>query len=248
MTNDSDTRPVLLITGGSRGIGAATARLAATRGWDIGIGYVSRADAAEQVASDCRSAGAAAVAVRVDVGVEDEVLAYFDTVQRELGTPAGLVNNAGVVHRRCRVEELESATIEEQLRVNVLGAFLCAREAVRRMSGGVIVNVSSRAAQLGSPNEWVDYAASKAAVDTLTVGLAKEVADRGIRVVGVRPGLVDTDIHAAGGEPGRVERMRGGVPLGRAGRPEEVAEAVVWLLSDQASYVTGAMLDVGGGR
>jgi NAD(P)-dependent dehydrogenase (short-subunit alcohol dehydrogenase family) len=194
------------------------------------------------------------LAVLADVSVDEDVVRLFSTVDERLGAIAALVNNAGIVDRKIRVADIDAGRVERMLRVNVVSAFLCAREAVRRMStqrggaGGCIVNVSSRAAVLGSPGEYVDYAAAKAAVDTLTVGLAKEVAAEGIRVNGVRPGLIDTDIHASGGEPDRVERLKDTVPMRRGGHPEEVAAAVIWLLSDEASFVTGALLDVAGGR
>jgi NAD(P)-dependent dehydrogenase (short-subunit alcohol dehydrogenase family) len=244
---------VILVTGGSRGIGAATARLAARRGYDVCLTYATRdADAAEVVA-DCTAAGVRALAVRADVTVESDVVQAFDAAA-SLGPLVALANNAGVVDRQSRVEDMSVDRVRRMLDVNVVGAFVAAREAVRRMStarggqGGSIVNVSSRAAVLGSPGEYVDYAAAKAAVDTLTVGLAKEVAACGIRVNAVRPGLIETEIHAWGGEPGRVDRLAATVPLGRGGRPEEVAELIVWLLSDAASYVTGALVDVSGGR
>jgi NAD(P)-dependent dehydrogenase (short-subunit alcohol dehydrogenase family) len=244
----------LVITGGSRGIGAATARAAATRGWDICVSYRSEHEAADAVVADCRAHGVTALAVQADVSVEADTQRLFTTAEAALGPIAGLVNNAGVVGRQSLVRDLEAARVERILAVNVLGAFLCAREAVRRMSvseggtGGSIVNVSSRAAVLGSPGEYVDYAASKAAVDTMTVGLAREVAADGIRVNAVRPGLIDTDIHASGGEPDRVERLRATVPMGRGGEPDEVAATIVWLLSEEAAYVTAALLDVSGGR
>ncbi|MFL6074449.1 MAG: SDR family oxidoreductase [Mycobacteriales bacterium] len=244
---------VAIVTGGSRGIGAAVARLVAARGWDVCLSYRAEAEAARGVVAECVAAGAKAVAVPADVAVEGDVVRLF-AAAGELGPVTALVNNAGIVSPQSRVEDLDAARIERMLAVNVLGAFLCAREAVRAMSvrgggpGGVIVNVSSRAAQLGSAGEYVDYAASKAAVDALTVGLGQEVATDGIRVVGVRPGLIETDIHASGGEPGRVARLASTVPMRRGGRAEEVAAAIVWLMSPEASFVTGATLDVSGGR
>lgn len=245
---------VVIVTGGGRGIGAATARLAAGLGWDVCVGYRSDAVAADAVVADCRAAGVAAVAVAGDTGVEADVLRLFETAEAELGPITGLVNNAGILHRQARLDSFTVERVTDVLTVNVLGPFLCAREAVKRMStryggsGGSIVNVSSAAAYLGSPNEYIDYAASKGAIDSMTIGLAKEVGTEGIRVNGVRPGLIHTSIHALGGEPGRVERLAPGVPMQRGGSAEEVAEAIVWLLSDQASYVTGTFINVTGGR
>jgi NAD(P)-dependent dehydrogenase (short-subunit alcohol dehydrogenase family) len=244
---------VAVVTGGSRGIGAAAAGLLAQRGWDVCIGYRQQSDRALSVVAACEAAGVRALAVRADVAIEADVLALFAAAD-SLGPVTVLVNNAGVVDRQTRVDELTRARLDRMLAVNVVGSFLCAREAVRRMStvhgggGGAIVNVSSIAATLGSPGEYVDYAASKAAVDTLTRGLAREIADEGVRVNCVRPGLVDTDIHASGGRPDRVEQMKDGVPMRRSGTALEIAQAIVWLCSDEASYVTGALLDVGGGR
>jgi NAD(P)-dependent dehydrogenase (short-subunit alcohol dehydrogenase family) len=245
----------VLVTGGSRGIGAATARLAAEQGYDVCISYRDRADSAQAVvAGIIEATGRRALAVRADVSQEQDVLRLFATAQGELGRLVGLVNNAGVLDRQSTVADLQTQRIQRILAVNVLGAFLCAREAVRAIStadgglGGAIVNVSSRASVLGGAGEYVDYAASKAAVDALTVGLSREVANVGIRVNAVRPGLIETEIHAGGGEPGRVGRLGPTVPMGRGGTAEEVAEAIVWLLSDKASYVTGSILEVSGGR
>lgn len=244
----------VLITGASRGIGAATARLAAQSGYDVAVNFVRNVEAAEQVAADCRASGVRAITVPADISVEADVLRLFETVDRELGGVAALVNNAGILERQSRVEGMDTARFSRVLNVNVVGTFLCCREAVRRMStrhggtGGAIVNLSSVAARLGAPNEYVDYAAAKGAVESLTLGLAKEVAEEGIRVNGVRPGFIYTDIHASGGEPGRVDRVKSFVPMQRGGHPDEVAAAILWLLSDEASYVTGTFVDVAGGR
>ncbi|WP_455384475.1 SDR family oxidoreductase [Acidihalobacter prosperus] len=245
---------VILITGGSRGIGAATARAAGQRGYDVCISYRRDEPSAERVLEDIRGYGRRALAVRADVAEEVDVLRLFAECEQHLGTPQALVNNAGVLERQSRLEDMDAGRLQRVFNVNVIGTLLCAREAVRRMStalggdGGAIVNVSSRAACLGSPDEYVDYAASKGAVDTLTVGLAKEVGGTGIRVNAVRPGVIYTDIHASGGEPDRVERVKSGVPMRRGGSAEEVARAILWLLSDEASYTTGSFIEVSGGR
>lgn len=245
---------VMLITGGSRGIGAAIARQASADGYAVCLSYASKRAAADAVVAEIEAAGGRALAVQADVSHEGDVMKLFAAVDAAFGRLGALVNNAGTLETQMRVEDMSAGRIERVLATNVLGSFLCAREAVRRMSlchggrGGAIVNLSSRAARLGSPGEYVDYAASKAAVDTLTIGLAKEVAAEGIRVNAVAPGIIHTDIHAAGGDPGRVERLKEGVPMKRGGQPEEVARAVLWLLSDEASFTTGAILDVSGGR
>lgn len=245
---------VVMVTGGGRGIGAATARLAARRGYAVCVNYLRNRAAAEAVVQDIRGSGGQAVAVRGDVAVEEDVVHLFQECDRALGQLTALVNNAGTVERQARVEAMDAARLQRMFATNVIGAFLCAREAVLRMStkhggkGGAIVNISSGAARRGSPGEYVDYAASKAAIDTMTIGLAQELAAEGIRVNCVRPGFVHTDIHAAGGEPNRIERLRDSIPMKRGGEPEEVARAVLWLLSDEASYSTGAILDVAGGR
>ena len=245
------TQPgLVLITGGSRGIGAATARRAAAEGWNVLLTYRHEADQARGVVEECQALGRRAYAVRVDVATAEEVEGLFGALPVDAGPLRGLVNNAGIVASATTVAEMDAERIRQVLEVNVLGAFLCARGAVRLMStvsggsGGSIVNVSSRAAVLGSPGEYVDYAASKAAVDAMTIGLAREVADQGIRVNSVRPGLIDTSIH----EPGRLERLSPTVPMKRLGTADEVAAAICWLLSDAASYTTGTFLDVSGGR
>lgn len=235
---------LLVVTGGSRGIGAATARRAAADGWNVRISYRSADEEAATVVAECRALGRWADAVRADVAEEADVLRLFDGLPAEAGPLRGLVNNAGIVGPPSTVADLDAARVRRMLEVNVLGAILCAREAVRRMDQGSIVNVSSRAAVLGSPGEYVDYAASKAALDAVTTGLAKEVAGRGIRVNSVRPGIIDTDIHA----PGRLARVVPSVPMARPGLPEEVAAAICWLLSPDAAYTSGTFLDVSGGR
>jgi NAD(P)-dependent dehydrogenase (short-subunit alcohol dehydrogenase family) len=246
--------PIAVITGGGRGIGAATARRLADAGWDLALGYRSDHASADRVAAEILDRGRRAVTVALDVGVEPEAAALFAKVDDELGPVAALVNNAGVVDVSARVDEMDADRLDRMWRTNISGPFLCAREAVRRMStrhggtGGAIINVSSAAARHGSPSEYVDYAASKGAIDTFTLGLAKEVATESIRVNAVRPGIIDTDIHASGGQPDRIERIGSIVPMGRGGTADEVAAAIAWLCSDEASYVTGALLDVSGGR
>jgi NAD(P)-dependent dehydrogenase (short-subunit alcohol dehydrogenase family) len=245
---------VILITGSSRGIGAATARLAAAEGYAVAINYRVDSDAASKLVTELTEIGARAISLQGDVSVEGDVVALFDRTEAELGSLTALVNNAAILEQQMPLAEMDAERINRVLRTNVTGSFLCAREAVRRMStrrggkGGAIVNVSSIAARLGSPGEYVDYAASKGAIDSLTVGLAGEVAAEGIRVNAVRPGVIYTDMHASGGEPGRVDRIGPTLPLGRGGYPEEVARAILWLLSDQASYTTGGFIDVAGGR
>ncbi len=244
----------LLITGGSRGIGAATALRAARAGWHVAVNYVRDAASADAVVAQVQALGRQAVALPGDVADEAQVLAMFQRLDAALPPLAGLVNNAGVVDVAARVDEMAAARVQRMLAVNVLGSFLCAREAVRRMStahggrGGAIVNLSSAAARLGSPGQYVDYAAAKGAVDTFTLGLAREVAAEGIRVNAVRPGIIDTDIHASGGQPDRAARLAAQVPMQRPGQADEVAATIVWLLSDDASYTTGAIVDVSGGR
>jgi NAD(P)-dependent dehydrogenase (short-subunit alcohol dehydrogenase family) len=245
---------VLLVTGGGRGIGAATARLAGARGYSVAVSYRSNRAAAEAVVRDIERSGAKALAVQGDVANEADVLRLFESVDRALGRLEALVNNAGIVDRSMPVVQMSAARLARMFAVNVSGSFLCAREAVKRMAksrggrGGAIVNVSSIAARLGGAGEYVDYAASKGAIDTFTVGLAKEVGPEGIRVNAVRPGVIRTEIHLASGDPARVERIGATAPLGRAGEADEVARAIVWLLSEEASYMTGALLDVTGGR
>tara|TARA_Y100000815_G_scaffold60629_1_gene48869 strand:+ start:4050 stop:4811 length:762 start_codon:yes stop_codon:yes gene_type:complete len=247
-------KPVLLVTGGSRGIGCAVAVLAAQRGWRVAVNYAHDKQAAEQTVATIGEAGSEAFAVRADVASEADILAMFAAVDERWGRLDGLVNNAGVVDRSARVDEMSLERLERMFRINVTGAFLCAREAVKRMStrhggkGGAIVNLSSAAATLGAPGQYVDYAAAKGAIDTMTIGLAREVATEGIRVNAVRPGIIDTDIHASGGEPDRVAKMRDAVPMKREGSALEVAHAILYLLSEEASYSTGAILDATGGR
>jgi NAD(P)-dependent dehydrogenase (short-subunit alcohol dehydrogenase family) len=244
----------ILITGASRGIGRAAAELAGARGWSVGVNYAGNDAAAAETVSLVEAAGGKAVAIRGDVSVEADVIAMFERTLAAFGALDGLVNNAGIVGATSRVADMSAERMRRVFDVNVLGAYLCAREAARRLSlsrggrGGSIVNISSAAARLGSPAQYVDYAGSKGAIDTMTIGLARELGLEGVRVNAVRPGLIDTEIHASGGEPDRVGRIGPTVPLGRAGTAAEVAEAIVWLLSDAASYVSGAILDVSGAR
>jgi len=251
---ESHPEGVMIVTGGSRGIGAATARLAAERGYAVCVNFVANERAALTVVDEIRDRGARAIAVRADVAREADIVHLFDEAVKQFGPLTALVNNAGILERQGRVEDMDVARLERVFTTNITGAFLCAREAVRRMAvrhggrGGAIVNVSSMAARLGAPGEYVDYAASKGAIDTFTIGLAREVAEDGIRVNAVRPGVIHTDIHASGGEPGRVDRVKSSVPMKRGGDPEEVARAILWLCSDESSYSTGTFIDVSGGR
>mgnify|MGYP000004535779 CR=1 FL=1 len=245
---------VLLVTGGSRGIGAATAQLAAQKGWSVAVNYASNSLAADEVVRSIRAAGGTAMAVQAQVEDEAQVIAMFDKVTAKWGQITGLVNNAGVVDMTARLDEMSVARWKRMFDINVIGSLLCAREAVRRMStrhggsGGSIVNLSSAAARLGSPGQYLDYAASKGAIDSMTLGLAKEVAAEGIRVNAVRPGLIETELHASGGLPNRVQELAHQVPIQRGGSALEVAQAIVWLLSEEASYTTMSFLDVSGGR
>lgn len=245
---------VLLVTGGSRGIGAATALLAAQNGWSVAVNYTANSLAADEVVRQIRATGGQAMAVQADVAEEAQMLRMFEHIDAKLGRLSGLVNNAGVVDVASRLDEMSVARLKRMFDINVIGSLVCAREAVRRMStkhggeGGSIVNVSSAAARLGAPGQYVDYASAKGAIDAFTIGLAKEVAAEGIRVNAVRPGLIETEIHASGGLPNRVKDLQHLVPIGRGGTAEEVAQGIVWLLSDSASYTTMSFLDISGGR
>lgn len=247
-------RKVMLITGASRGIGAATALKAAAQGYAVCINYLHNQERAEQLASQIQKNGGVAIAVAGDVSQESVVKNLFKTVDQELGTLTALVNNVGILEQKMRVDQMDMARLNRIFTTNITSHFLCAREAVKRMStkhggqGGSIVNVSSAASRLGSAGEYVDYAASKGAIDTLTIGLSREVANEGVRVNCVRPGFIYTDIHASGGESNRVDRIKDSLPMQRGGQPEEVANAILWLLSDEASYVTGSFIDAAGGR
>lgn len=250
----TDTQKVLLVTGGSRGIGAAICRLGSKAGYRVAVNYAANKDAADALVAEIQAAGGDALAVKGDVGVEADIVAMFGAVDRAYGRLDAFVNNAGIVDVKARVDEMDFSRLERMMRINVVGSFLCAREAVKRMStrhggnGGAIVNISSAAAVLGAADNYVDYAASKGAIDTFTIGLAREVALEGIRVNAVRPGIIDTDIHASGGQPDRVALIQDTLPMKRAGTADEVAGAVLYLLSDAASYTTGAILNVSGGR
>lgn len=244
----------MLVTGGSRGIGAATAILAAREGYAIAVNYHKNEAAANNVVAAITASGGKAVAIRADISREEEVIKLFEAIDKQLGRLNVLVNNAGILEKQMRLEDMDAARLTRIFTANITGQLICAREAIRRMSvklggqGGSIVNVSSVAAKTGSPGEYIDYAASKGAIDTFTIGLSKEVAEEGIRVNGVRPGFIYTDIHADGGEPGRVDRVKAGVPLKRGGYAEEVAEAILWLASGKAAFSTGTFIDVSGGR
>ena len=250
----SDGGKTILVTGGGRGIGAAVCRLAAEAGYRVAVNYASNETAAAALVRAIEAKGGEAFAIKADVGSEADVMAMFAAVDGRFGRLDALVNNAGVVDRKARVDEMSLARLERMMRINVIGSLLCAREAVKRMStkhggqGGAIVNVSSIAAVLGGPGEYVDYAASKGAIDTFTVGLSKEVATEGIRVNAVRPGIIDTEIHASGGQPDRIAAMRDFVPMKREGTADEIARTILWLLSNEASYITGALLNASGGR
>jgi len=254
LKGDAKLNEIVIITGGSRGIGAATARLAATRGYAVCVNYLTNQRAADAVVHEITSGGGKAIAIRADVSQERDVVNLFEATEKQLGPITALVNNVGILEKQMRVDDMDAARLNRIFSTNITSYFLCAREAVRRMStkynghGGAIVNVSSAASRLGSAGEYVDYAASKGAIDTLTIGLSKEVAAEGIRVNAVRPAFIYTDIHACGGEPNRVDRIKDSIPMKRGGTPAEVANAILWLLSDEASYATGTFIDLSGGK
>ena len=245
---------VVLITGGSRGIGASTAILAAKAGWDVCITYRSRSSEADNVINEIKKCGMKAISIKADIGIEEDIFSLFEKIDSEFGQLDALVNNAGIIAHKSTLVDMSASRVKEVFNINVVGSFLCAREAIKRMStnrngrGGVIVNLSSAAARIGSPNEFIDYAASKGAIDTMTLGLSKEVAEEGIRVNAVRPGLIETELHGDAGDINRPEKLKQFIPMKRAGSADEVANAIVWLMSDEASYVNGALLDVAGGR
>ena len=247
-------QPVLLVTGGSRGIGAAISLLASAKGWRVAVNYAANKAAADEVVAKIKAGGGDAIAIKGDVGEASDITQMFEAIDRHFGRLDGLANNAGIVDAPARIDEMSVARIERMMRINITGSILCAAEAVRRMStkhggkGGAIVNISSMAAVLGSASQYVDYAASKAAIDTFTIGLSREVANEGVRVNAIRPGVIDTEIHASGGLPDRARDMAPSIPMQRAGTAEEIADAVLYLLSKEASYVTGAILNVSGGR
>ena len=247
-------KKVLIVTGGSRGIGAATAKLAALQGYAVCVNYLTNQQAAEAIVAEIQASGGMALAMQADLSVESQIVALFERVDQEFGPVTALVNNAGILEKQSSLLDMDERRLQRIFAANVIGPMLCAREAVKRMSvklggkGGAIVNVSSVASRLGAPGEYIDYAASKGALDSFTLGLSKEIADQGIRVNSVRPGFIYTDIHASGGEPGRVDRIKDSIPMKRGGQPEEVAQAILWLLSEQASYATGTLIDLAGGR
>ncbi len=254
-TQSVDTpKPVVIVTGGSRGIGAAVCRLAATRKYAVAVNFFSDSESADALVEDINRLGGHGIALQGDVSKEGDVRRIFDTAAAELGPLSALVNNAGILETQMDLVDMTASRFDRIFATNVRGSFLCAREAIRHMarsrggSGGAIVNVSSAASRMGAPHEYIDYAASKGAIDSMTLGLSKEVAAEGIRVNAVRPGLIETEMHASGGEPGRIDRLRSSVPMGRGGSAEEVAHAILWLLSEEASYCTGALLDLAGGR
>ncbi len=254
MKNNTGKQPIMLVTGASRGIGAATARLAAREGYYVIVNYYRSREAADLVVAEITGNGGQAIAIKADISEEDEILAMFMRIDQLDGEISVLVNNAGILERQMRLDEMDAGRLDRIFRANITGQFICCREAVKRMStryggkGGSIVNVSSLAARTGAPNEYIDYAASKGAIDSLTLGLSKEVAAEGIRVNGVRPAFIYTDIHASGGEPGRIERLKDAIPMKRGGTAEEVAEAILFLASERSSYSTGTFIDISGGR